>query len=74
VEYNDTAKSSNGINVMFAAKAEIPAFAPPMLKHGDLSLFQTPNIMYYLGPKLGLAPSDEVGRLKVNELFLTMSE
>jgi len=55
-----------------------PPFAPPMLKvpgagkkGGDLLISQTPNILLYLGPKLGLAGEDEVDALFVNELTLT---
>ncbi|KAI9658913.1 MAG: hypothetical protein M1821_001873 [Bathelium mastoideum] len=55
-----------------------PGFAPPALRaYGagrdgkDLLIHQTPNILLYLGPKLGLVPDDEPGRLWVNELTLT---
>jgi glutathione S-transferase len=34
-------------------------FAPPLLKHGDLVINQTPNILQYLGPKHGLAGLEE---------------
>src|ERR1044072_3453445 len=43
-------------------------FAPPFLKHGDLVIGQTANILQYLGPKLGLAPEDEGGRLRAHQL------
>ncbi len=39
-----------------------PAYAPPILKDGDVILAQTANILDYLGPRLGLAPEDEAGR------------
>ena len=51
-----------------------PHFAPPILKHGDLVLSQLPNILLYLGPKLGLVPpedEDENGIYHVNRLALT---
>ena len=55
-----------------------PGFAPPALRAAgagrdgkDLLIHQTPNILLYLGPKLGLVPEDEPGRLWVNELTLT---
>lgn len=52
-----------------------PPLAPPMLQHGDdVSIWQTPNILLYLGPKLGLVPSvdkDPVGLYHVNALTLT---
>ncbi|MCJ1305530.1 hypothetical protein MMC08_008344 [Hypocenomyce scalaris] len=55
-----------------------PIFAPPALRVPEegkdgktLLISQTPNILLYLGPKLGLVPEDEVGRLHVNQLTLT---
>lgn len=57
-----------------AQDGNLPPFAPPILKHGDLLLFQTPNILYFLGPRLGLAPDDEPGRLLVNQLHLTLAD
>jgi glutathione S-transferase len=51
-----------------------PPLAPPILKHGDLTISQTPNILLYLGPRLGLVPTpeeDEDGIYRVNELALT---
>ncbi|KAI0012376.1 glutathione S-transferase protein-like protein [Xylariaceae sp. FL0662B] len=46
-------------------------FAPPLFKHGDLVMSQTPNILLYLGPKLGLAGSREDDVYRVNALALT---
>ena len=50
-----------------------PPLAPPMLKHGDMLISQLPNILFYLGPKLGLAgdPEDESAVYYINELALT---
>lgn len=55
-----------------------PAFSPPSLriegasKNGkSLLLHQTPNILLYLGPKLGLVGSDEEDLYFVNQLTLT---
>ncbi|KAI1618838.1 glutathione S-transferase [Exophiala viscosa] len=52
-----------------------PPLAPPVLKHGDdVTISQTPNILLYLGPKLGLVPDvneDPVGLYHVNALTLT---
>ncbi len=50
------------------------AYAPPVLGHGDLLLAQTPNILFYLGKQLGLAPRAEAGRLWLNQLQLTMAD
>jgi glutathione S-transferase len=56
-----------------------PPFAPPALRvsgagrnGGDLLIYQTPNILLYLGPKLGLAGQNpEIDQFYVNELALT---
>ena len=51
-----------------------PSFAPPFLKAGDLVIAQTANILHYLGPRHGLAPADEAGRLWTNQLQLTFTD
>lgn len=51
-----------------------PPFAPPILKAGKLLLFQTANILLYLGPRLGLAPKAEAGRLWAHQLQLTITD
>src|SRR5450830_718200 len=51
-----------------------PAYAPPVLRHGELLIAQTPNILLYLGRRLGLAPRAEEGRLWLNQLQLTMAD
>ncbi|KAK8040169.1 hypothetical protein PG993_008580 [Apiospora rasikravindrae] len=50
-----------------------PYLAPPMLRHGDLVLSQTPNILMYLAPRLGLAgpAEDEDAIYRLNALVLT---
>ncbi len=50
-----------------------PPFAPPVLKHGDLIISQTSNIILYLAPKLGLAgpEGDENAIFHINQLALT---
>jgi glutathione S-transferase len=52
-------------------KENPPYYAPPMFKHGNLIISQTPNILLYLGPKLGLAGSREGDLYRVNALALT---
>jgi glutathione S-transferase len=49
-------------------------FAPPFLKAGKLVIGQTANILLYLGPRLGLAPRSEAGRLSAHQLQLTISD
>ncbi|HEY2899001.1 MAG TPA: glutathione S-transferase family protein [Polyangia bacterium] len=50
------------------------AFAPPVLKHGALVLWQTPNILAWLGPRLSLCPPDEAARLSINAVQLTVAD
>jgi len=49
-------------------------FAPPFLKCGELVVGQTANILLFLGPRLGLVPGDEAGRLWVHQLQLTIAD
>lgn len=49
-------------------------FAPPLLRAGKLLLSQTANILLYLGPRLGLAPKAEAGRLWAHQLQLTLAD
>jgi len=51
-----------------------PPFASPFLKDGDLLISHVANILFYLGPKLGLAPSTEVDRFVANGLQLTVAD
>lgn len=55
------------------AKACLP-FAPPVLKAGDLLIGQTANILQFLGPRLGLVPTDEAARLWAHQLQLTIGD
>jgi glutathione S-transferase len=49
-------------------------FGPPFLRAGRLLIAQTANILQYLGPRLGLAPDDEAGRLIANQHHLTLAD
>ena len=55
-------------------EAAHPPLAPPFLKAGELVIGQTANILLFLGPRLGLAPEDEEGRLWAHQLQLTISD
>jgi glutathione S-transferase len=49
-------------------------FAPPILKQGTVIVSQTSAILAYLGPRLGLVPDDELGRLAALEHQLTVAD
>jgi len=51
-----------------------PPFASPVLKAGKLVIAQAANILLWLGPRLGLSPKDEAGRLWVHQLQLTITD
>jgi glutathione S-transferase len=77
-EYVEVAREPGGTEAMTrfmqdASNARAP-FAPPFLRHGDVIVGQTANILHYLGPKLGLAPDDEAGRLWAHTLQLTIAD
>ena len=48
------------------------SFAPPYLKAGKLVIGQTASILFYLGPRLGLAPRNEAARLWLHQQMLTL--
>jgi len=54
-------------------EAHIP-FAPPILRDGEMLVSHVANILMYLGPKLGLAPSEEKLRAFANGLQLTITD
>ncbi|HUF80934.1 MAG TPA: glutathione S-transferase [Burkholderiales bacterium] len=56
-----------------AADGRTP-FAPPLLKHGNLLVSQTANILLYLGPRLGLVPEDDASRVWAHQLQLTLAD
>ncbi len=51
-----------------------PAFAPPVLRAGELLIGQTANILQFIGDHHGLAPTEEAGRLRANQLQLTAAD
>jgi glutathione S-transferase len=77
-DYVDVARRKDGMarmmKLMKAATVQRPPFAPPFLRAGKLLIGQTPNILQYLGPRLGLAPKDEAGRLWAHQLQLTIAD
>ncbi|KAJ9606824.1 hypothetical protein H2200_008834 [Cladophialophora chaetospira] len=81
--YTDVSNATDeGVNAVLAQisdknvgdEANPPPLAPPILQHGDVLISQTPNILAYLGPKLGLVPDqsdDAAGLYHINALTLT---
>ncbi len=74
-DYADVARHDMAAMMkMMAARRGTPPFAPPFLKAGRLVIAQTANILLYLGPRHGLAPKAEAGRLWVHQLQLTIAD
>ena len=77
-DYVDVAREPGGTEAMTRfiqdPAAKRPPFAPPFLRHGEITIGQTANILQYLGPKLGLAPDDEAGRLWAHQLQLGIAD
>jgi glutathione S-transferase len=72
--YVDVARQRGGEARMMRRLGPAAAFAPPALKAGKLLLFQTANILHYLGPRLGLAPKNEAGRARLLQQQLTIAD
>jgi glutathione S-transferase len=77
-EYEDVARSEQGMAEMTAylegKRIGHPPFAPPFLKDKDVVIGQTAAILFYLGPKLGLAPHEEGQRLWIHQIQLTIAD
>jgi glutathione S-transferase len=75
-DYVDVARGEDGVKaLMRGLKAgDHPSFAPPYLKDGAAVIGQTAAILFYLGPRLGLTPEDEVGRLWTHQVQLTLCD
>lgn len=54
--------------------ANPPVLAPPVLRHGDLVIHQTPNILQYLAPRLGLSPKEGNDVFHLNQISLTLMD
>jgi glutathione S-transferase len=76
--YVDVARQPGGMAAMMrlmeSPRVGQPPFAPPFLKSGRLLIAQTANILLYLGPRLGLVPAGEGGRLFAHQLQLTIAD
>ncbi len=75
--YDDVARKAGGMNKMMAmmnGRDKHPPFAPPFLKAGKLVIAQVAEILFYLGPRLKLAPRSEADRLWLHQLQLTVTD
>jgi glutathione S-transferase len=59
---------------MSGALGGVRPFAPPIIRVGKLVLAQTANILAYLGPRLGLAPTGEAERFILHQHQLTIAD
>src|SRR6201996_8420413 len=75
-DYTDVARGARGVGVMMKmmeAKGT-PPFAPPFLKAGALVIGHVANILFYLGPRHGLAPKAQAGQLWLHQVQLTVTD
>ena len=77
--YVDAARGPGGVAKMqklmrAPPRGALEPFAPPFLRHGKLLVAQTAEILFYLGPRLGLVPKDEASRLRAHEIQLTITD
>lgn len=80
-DYLDVARESGkgfGVPAMMkfldARRVRHSPFAPPFLQAGRLIVGQVANILLFLGPRHGLAPTNEAGRLWTHQLQLTIAD
>jgi glutathione S-transferase len=78
-DYVDVARSGpHGMAAMMrlmeSRAVRQPPFAPPFLRAGRRVIGQTANILLFLGPRLGLAPRADAGRLWAHQLQLTVAD
>jgi len=77
-DYVDVARKKGGVPVMMKIienkSSARPPFAPPFIKIGNQVIAQTANILFFLGPRLNLAPRDEASRLWTHQLQLTVTD
>ncbi|HYG54051.1 MAG TPA: glutathione S-transferase [Burkholderiales bacterium] len=74
VRYEDVARKQGDEVIQQILERPGAPFACPVLKAGKLLIGQTPNILHYLGPRLGLAPKDEPRRLWLHQVQLTIAD
>lgn len=73
--YRDVAREEgDGVIYRFLQRVPRPSFAPPYLVDGDLVVGQTAEILFYLGPRLGLVGESEADRLWTHQIGLTVAD
>src|SRR5687768_12648410 len=58
-------------------RGEVPGIyplAPPFIKLGEIVVGQTPNVLAFIAPRLGLVPDGEASRVHANQLVLTIAD
>ena len=77
--YLDVARSPEGgvaalQRLLHSEENAVRPFAPPFLKVGEVLLSQVANILHFLGPRLGLVPSDPESQHLALQLQLTIAD
>jgi len=74
--YEDVARKPGGTDRMMKMMEgkKRPPFAPPFIKAGTLVIAQVAEILFYLGPRLKLAPRAKADRLWLHQLQLTITD
>ena len=76
--YRDVGREPGGMEKMMvlldSESIPRPSFAPPFLRHGRRLIGQSANILFYLGPRHGLAPKAEADRLWTHQIQLTIAD
>jgi glutathione S-transferase len=77
-DYEDVLRSPRGFSfqekLLKNPKLKQLPFAPPFLVAGKQVIAQTAAILFFLGPRLRLAPNNEADRLWVHQLQLTIAD
>ncbi len=77
-DYLEVAQRPSGMTAMSrfmeSPSVKRPPFAPPFLKAGKLVVGQTANILFFLGPRLRVAPKPDAGRFWAHQLQLTIAD
>lgn len=77
--YVDVARERAGgmdemMELMASGRNSRPSFAPPFLRDGGVVVGQVAAILFYLGPRLRLAPKSEAGALWTHQIELTITD